>query len=737
MNLTRNNQKRQLTFVLATVVSFFLLSVSLVFAQEDADASPNMFNQGIQDVLWTIVNNFFGGLVGIAGLLLNGAVTTFVGNFGDYFLNNGVGGAVDTIWTAVRDIFNLTFIFALVYLGFKMILNSDDASTKKWLANIIIAALLVNFSLFITKFIVDFSNILATQILLAFPTVPGGGGDVYNISGLFMQIFGVTSVWDGEWINANPASGQPGAYLYIFGTAIILLITAFVFIAGAMMLFIRFIALSLYMVMSPLMFLGHVLPQFKSVSNKYWSGFLGRAFYAPVYILLLYFSAMILNALPTSGTLASSLTKNGQQIDSVEGILMVFTIGAGFMIASITVANKMSVDGAGQAVKLGNNLRGRVQRGVTRTAGGATAGLAARGLRNTAGRGANALVNNDKFKNYASRTFVGQQSFRAAQGVAGSSFDARQVGGVGKALNIGEGGKGGFAKAAKDRKKREEDFLKAIETKEPDWNDPAVEAKVQTQAAQLLAAGGELGQDSEAIQKRTRLEELKKNKDARIAQKRAELESTAANTSEVDAKIAGVDKEISDRTSRGEIGTPQMKELVNKKQALETQKAAAQDIEGQLRTFTEGIEAEVAKSVNTWATQEARNKARGGMRYENELAYRDQLAKSEKFWKSGAVGVGAAAGAGLTGMAVAGAVGAAPIILPVTAAAAAYYGTKGNATLSNVGWKAVEGKVGKDGTKGLKNEKSNKDLKKLSELIKEADGGEGDDKKDDGDKGDS
>jgi len=67
-------------------------------------------------------------------------------------------------WEIVRGIANITFIFILLYIAFAVILQLTTFNTKKVLANLIIVALLINFSLFFTKVIIDASNILALTI---------------------------------------------------------------------------------------------------------------------------------------------------------------------------------------------------------------------------------------------------------------------------------------------------------------------------------------------------------------------------------------------------------------------------------------------------------------------------------------------------------------------------------------------------------------------------------------------
>src|SRR3989338_4333342 len=73
--------------------------------------------------------------------------------------------AVVTVgWTAVRDFANMFFIFALLYIAIQTILGLAGGGAKRVLAHVIIAALLINFSLFATKVVIDSGNILAVTI---------------------------------------------------------------------------------------------------------------------------------------------------------------------------------------------------------------------------------------------------------------------------------------------------------------------------------------------------------------------------------------------------------------------------------------------------------------------------------------------------------------------------------------------------------------------------------------------
>ena len=347
--------------------------------EKKPDTVDNFGSLRLYSLLWTFVNNTFGLLVGITGWLLDNAIEYLVVGFSAEYLG-GTGPAVEQLWQAVRDLFNIAFIFGLVFLGFKLILNNDDPSTRSWLVSLIMAALLVNFSLFITKFVIDFTNILATQIVQnGFSTTE----EVTNISGIFMDAYGITTVFSSnEWEQSAPFvdKARAGSFGYIFGAAILFIITAFVFAAGAIMIVIRFVALHLYMVLSPLMFLGWVFPQLSSVSRSYWQGFIGRAFFAPVYVLLLYFAAFVMYDFQTRfGTdgLATLLAGESRPAAGTVNALLPFAITATFLMAAVVVANKLGADGAQTAVNMGRNMAQRFGRGARNFAARNTLGYGA------------------------------------------------------------------------------------------------------------------------------------------------------------------------------------------------------------------------------------------------------------------------------------------------------------------------------------------------------------------------
>ncbi|MCA9359781.1 hypothetical protein KC850_01955 [Candidatus Kaiserbacteria bacterium] len=442
---------------------------------------------GFQQVMWGVVSTVFGSIAGWAGKLLNLGINDFVIGFGTMYTTGGVGAAVDLAWVSVRDMFNITFIFGLVYIGFKMILNSDDSNTRRWLINLIMAAILVNFSLYFTKFVVDMSNIIATEVALSgFNTDPKvTDRSEVLVSDTFADAIGLVSLFgNGDTVSVNGQSqkitdvvADKGAWSYIFGTMMFLIVAAFVFAAGGILLIIRAVVLCIYMVLSPLMFIGWVFPQLQRYTSEYWSGFLGRAFFAPLYILLLYLSASILNGyrngLDDDPQLSALLTSGGDGVDLTFASSMTpFILAAVFLVASIVIANKLGANGAGAAISTGKNLSGKLRRGVTRTAGGATAGVAAYGGRKFIGGTANRIAENAAIQRLARRGgmagIVGRAVANTAHYGRTASFDARNVGGLGKATGLGEGKKGGYANDQKEQEKKDKERSERYSTQEDD-----------------------------------------------------------------------------------------------------------------------------------------------------------------------------------------------------------------------------------------------------------------------------
>ncbi|HEY0964408.1 MAG TPA: hypothetical protein VGE31_01290 [Candidatus Paceibacterota bacterium] len=769
------------TFLITGLVASLFLLPLVTFAQTNEPVSP--LNRAAQNVIWTLVVNLTGMLLGVGGAILDFSINNFVIGFGTTFLNSGVGLAVNQTWVIIRDFVNLGFIFGLVFIGFKMILGSDTSNTRRWLINLIIAALLVNFSLLMTKVVVDFSNELSGQIAVSGLGATGPDGDgryTSNVSARVMDVMGISSIFD-RFDMGSSGVPESGGWGYIIGTGILFLITAFVFGAGGILLIIRFAVLNIYMMLSPIMFIGWVMPFVGDQMSKYWKGFLKRAFFAPIYLLFIYFGLQVLVGLRQSvqgfGTDSMSYAQAlggadasgnfGQALTSGTTISF-FLLACVFMIASLVAAQKLGAEGAGQAIKIGKDISNRAQRAAKRGAGAATFGAAASLGRNTAGRYAYNRLNDDKFKARAASSTSGKFMYKVAEKTAGASFDARTVGGFGKTAGIGEGNKGGYKKAVDQRIKNDKQFLKDIGT--VDLDDPANKARAVAKENDIRTEANRLRERAEgekelfennlsnsadvftasitSLAAKITEKELafaQKEKDGLLTDddKRARQEEIAAMQADLqtmEAAKAAVAKTAALRAAKdkalSELNASTGTEAEKTRLRDAAEKAAAAydaNLAAERTKYDARIKAEKERADN------AKSEAEGSVKYGNQLAYIEKLRQESERKRSrlfGATAGGAVGGSVGTGAAASFVTAASAPLLIASSLGLVGYGAVGAAAASaktdqlKRAVEDLEKEYGKNGTKKMKKDKRKKDLEDKIAVENEMKGGDKEEDKD-------
>jgi hypothetical protein len=78
-------------------------------------------------------------------------------------------------WISVRDIANMGFIFILIYIAVTIIIRAETNRTMEMLVRVIAIALIINFSFFFVRIVIDMGNVVAinfyNKILTAVPTI--------------------------------------------------------------------------------------------------------------------------------------------------------------------------------------------------------------------------------------------------------------------------------------------------------------------------------------------------------------------------------------------------------------------------------------------------------------------------------------------------------------------------------------------------------------------------------------
>ncbi len=453
---------------------------------------PLAANAGLSEIILAIV----GYILGVAVALFNEALNLFVLQMGG--LIRGTSGGVlqgvafyqsiDIVWKVVRDLVNLSFIFGLVYVGFLTILDAGT-DTKKILSGIIISALLVNFSLFIAKGIIDVANVTAVEIynqmgITQRGTSAGTLGETFLARMGLYQLAGVPDPAVRKQLVEGQAGVQDfdGWLAYIVGASIFILVAGFVFFAGAILLAVRFVVLVIAMMLSPIAFAATVFPALKKWRDRWWDTILKQAFFAPAYLFMLYIALFV----------AQSYSEQVKDLDKIYAVLgakpgalndgfralAFFLITTAMMVAALVVAKQMGAYGASFA---------------TKTAGKFTAGAVGYMGRTTLGRLGQRISQSQGLLGSASKTgvrgFLARRALGTSRFAARRSYDARVVAdktGLAKAtgLDLGKAQAGGFAKIQSDRERRAVQYARDL-----GGEDGATQVARQESYAQVVERG--------------------------------------------------------------------------------------------------------------------------------------------------------------------------------------------------------------------------------------------------------
>lgn len=418
--------------------------------------------------------SLMGWILGMAGILLNFSISYLVIGMGDLVLKGGFGVPIDAMWKLVRDLVNLCFVFALLYMGIYTILEGSTAKIKSGIAGVIVSALLVNFSLYFTKAIIDVSNVTAYHIftqMTGSSAVSPINDYTRGVSAVFAQRLGVIPLVVGnqnssiqQRILIHSLSVDYGwvfLLIYTIGGAILIFKLAILFLLGAFILVIRFVTLILLMIFSPVAFLPKILPKLGTYTEKWWNVLLTQAFVAPVYLFGLYLTLQVLTHAPWNrtgdGLLRLFDPQNNDSFSSMS-ILLFYVIGIIMLGATTMMAKSMSKSGAQVGTHIG------------KAAGAALAAGAFAG-RNSGGRLGKILSKREWLLDGASKSgitgFASRRLLNMSKAAASATWDARNMKGFREATkdvgaDVGEGSKLTFNKRLEEIEKYESKYAKDL-----------------------------------------------------------------------------------------------------------------------------------------------------------------------------------------------------------------------------------------------------------------------------------
>lgn len=299
---------------------------------------------------------------------------------------------ISTGWTTARDLANMAFLFILIYIAFTIILEADTSHTMSLLAGVIMIALLVNFSFFFTRLVIDAGNILSIQFynsiqapLVSTTASSGsvsnlqgaaaaginslGGGDTKDLTASIMGMLNLQGLFGSTSFQnfSKPTDGFTQfitlSFLYI-GAAIMFWLLTVTFVTAGIKFLMRVVVLWFLIIASPLAFVARAVPQFRKYFDTWRNMLISHAFYPVAFMFIFLILTNFTNQMGANGpnnfisSLFTGLANNGltnSGILFIGGLIAQVSISMGFIIAILYIglkaADSISVMGASAAEK--------------------------------------------------------------------------------------------------------------------------------------------------------------------------------------------------------------------------------------------------------------------------------------------------------------------------------------------------------------------------------------------------
>jgi len=229
---------------------------------------------------------------------------------------------VNNGWAITRSLANMFFALILLIMAVSTVLGIERYGAKKILPRLIIAALLINFSLMFAGMIIDFAQILTVYF---FNAASGGAGG--SISTRLVDGLNLAKTFQEQGGFANSTAGADATALINLGIgmlfgAITILIATFVLLAAALFLIVRIVALWLLLIFAPLAWVSFIVPggMAGGIWGRWWSTFLKYTFFAPVYAFFIYLAVMAISS-GSFGQAFSAAQADTIQMGVLSGIL--------------------------------------------------------------------------------------------------------------------------------------------------------------------------------------------------------------------------------------------------------------------------------------------------------------------------------------------------------------------------------------------------------------------------------
>lgn len=419
-------------------------------------------------------------------------------------------------WETVRDLANIAFIFILIYIAITIMLEADSANAMKMLATLVVMAVLVNFSFFITRVVIDGGNILGVQFYnrisadsLSKQDLSGRStSGVKDLTSPILNTVAPQKLFNEPTFRAWAT--QPGvwgltilitlSFLFI-SIAIIYWILAFAFLQAGIKFLLRTVGLWFVIIAAPLAFAARVLTNNKVARGWYdkWQySLVSFSLYPAVFLFVYWIIATVSKAITGDNIYTSIFSGLSNTANQTIGFTLLLAITDVFIRMGIVIAmlyygmkatDAIVMEGGTMASTITNKVRGfttgAAKKVATKTysgakyVGGSAVGY---GYRKSVGKWANDLDESLKTSRKANQdTFYGRMAYRARKKVLEPAADVRF------------GGVKSYTELHDYKEKRAVDQSKNIRDIENTEKTLRTEERIKLEERQVLAAVGTPG----------------------------------------------------------------------------------------------------------------------------------------------------------------------------------------------------------------------------------------------------
>lgn len=289
-------------------------------------------------------------ILGLAGMLFDTLISYIVIAFGQTIRDLNILDAINQGWTVFRDFSNILIIGFFVFIAISIILGLSEFGQKRLIANVLVIAVLMNFSLLFTKLIIDGSNFVAYQIYAQMANASGAQASQFKIVDGFLEPMKIGSVWNTNELLKRVATQtnsdfQALAYGVVGG--IMLFAVALVLFYGSFLIAWRGVLFIFLMLTAPLAFASYLVPTLAKGEygwSSWWKMLINNAAFGPLLMIMLALSLAIIKAAGSrAGTPFGEIISDPTNLAATAWVtVLVYIIGIGLLFVSMKVASNFA-----------------------------------------------------------------------------------------------------------------------------------------------------------------------------------------------------------------------------------------------------------------------------------------------------------------------------------------------------------------------------------------------------------